>query len=170
MVTSVRSQLLLMPAPMLAVTPLPMSLSVGLAKGDADRAPVISEIKRVSKPGRRVYVRRDAIPRVVSGFGLAILSTSKGVMTSMAAKKAGLGGELIAGLQARGRKVITPEAPAERAGNVCFLADDADGLTRRLAERRVLVWSGDGRVRVSAHLHNDAADVQAFFEALDAVG
>lgn len=61
-----------------------------------DRAPVISEIKRVSKPGRRVYVRRDAIPRVVSGFGLAILSTSKGVMTSMAAKKAGLGGELIA--------------------------------------------------------------------------
>ena len=81
-----------------------------------------------------------------------------------------LGGELISGLQARGRKVITPEAPAERAGNVCFLADDADGLTRRLAERRVLVWSGDGRVRVSAHLHNDAADVQAFFEALDAVG
>ncbi len=81
-----------------------------------------------------------------------------------------LGGELIAGLQGRGRKVITPEAPAERAGNVCFLADDADALTRRLAERRVLVWSGDGRVRVSAHLHNDAADVQAFFEALDAVG
>ena len=61
-----------------------------------DRAPVISEIKRISKPGRRVYVRRDAIPRVVSGFGMAILSTSKGVMTSMAAKKAGLGGELLA--------------------------------------------------------------------------
>ena len=61
-----------------------------------DRAPVISEIKRVSKPGRRVYVRRDAVPRVMSGFGLAILSTSKGLMTSMAAKKAGLGGELIA--------------------------------------------------------------------------
>ena len=70
-------------------------LFVTLKYGD-DRAPIISEIKRVSKPGRRVYVRRDALPRVVSGFGMSILSTSKGVMTSMAAKKAGLGGELIA--------------------------------------------------------------------------
>jgi selenocysteine lyase/cysteine desulfurase len=82
----------------------------------------------------------------------------------------GLGDALIAGLGARGRKVITPEARGERAGNVCFLADDPVGLTRRLAERGVLVWGGDGRVRVSVHLYNDADDVRAFFDALDAVG
>ena len=81
-----------------------------------------------------------------------------------------LGARLIEGLTARGRKVITPEAPAERAGNVCFLADDARGLADRLATRKVLVWGGDGRIRVSAHLHNDGEDVAAFFAAMDAVG
>lgn len=80
-----------------------------------------------------------------------------------------LGAALIAGLLERGRKVITPEAPAERAGNVCFLEDDGAGLASRLAQRGVLVWGGDGRIRVSAHLYNDAADVDAFFAALDAV-
>ena len=81
-----------------------------------------------------------------------------------------LGARLLEGLAARGRKVITPEAPAERAGNVCFLADDARGLADRLAARQVLVWGGDGRIRLSAHVHNDAGDVAAFFAALDAVG
>jgi selenocysteine lyase/cysteine desulfurase len=81
-----------------------------------------------------------------------------------------LGAALIEGLAARGRKVITPEAPSERAGNVCFLEEDGAGLAARLAQRGVLVWGGDGRIRVSAHLHNDAADVRAFFAALDAVG
>jgi small subunit ribosomal protein S8 len=57
--------------------------------------PLISELKRVSKPGRRVYVRHDRIPAVVSGFGIAILSTSRGMMTNMAARKAGVGGELV---------------------------------------------------------------------------
>jgi selenocysteine lyase/cysteine desulfurase len=66
--------------------------------------------------------------------------------------------------------VITPSSPAQRAGNVCFLADDAAGLAAGLAERRVLVWGGEGRVRVSAHLYNDAADVARFFAALDALG
>ena len=80
-----------------------------------------------------------------------------------------LGAALIGGLLERGRKVITPEAPAERAGNVCFLEDDGAALASRLAARGVLVWGGDGRIRVSAHLYNDAADVQAFFAALDAV-
>ncbi len=80
-----------------------------------------------------------------------------------------LGGALITGLLERGRKVITPEAPAERAGNVCFLEDDGAALASRLAQRGVLVWGGDGRIRVSAHLYNDAADVEAFFAALDAV-
>jgi small subunit ribosomal protein S8 len=65
-------------------------------KYGGDRKPVINEIKRVSKPGRRIYVQKDAVPRVTNGFGIAILSTSKGVMTYGKARKAGVGGELIA--------------------------------------------------------------------------
>ena len=57
--------------------------------------PVIKEITRVSKPGRRVYSRADSIPRVHSGLGLAILSTSKGVMSDSEAIKNNLGGEII---------------------------------------------------------------------------
>ena len=57
--------------------------------------PVIREIKRISKPGRRVYSRADSIPRVHSGLGLAILSTSKGVMSDSEAIKNNLGGEII---------------------------------------------------------------------------
>ena len=57
--------------------------------------PVIREIKRVSKPGRRVYSRAHSIPRVHSGLGLAILSTSKGVMSDSDAIKNNLGGEVI---------------------------------------------------------------------------
>lgn len=81
-----------------------------------------------------------------------------------------LGGELIEGLRRRGRTVITPEAPAERAGNVCFLCDDAGGLAARLAERGVLVWGSEGRVRVSVHLYDGAEDVERFFEELDRCG
>lgn len=79
-----------------------------------------------------------------------------------------LTGELIAGLRARGRTVLTPERRDERAGNAAFLADDAPALAARLAERKVEVWGSEGRIRVSAHLYNDAADVAAFFAALDA--
>ena len=57
--------------------------------------PVISEIKRVSKPGRRVYSRATSIPKVLNGLGLAILSTSKGVMSDAEATKNNLGGEII---------------------------------------------------------------------------
>ena len=57
--------------------------------------PVIREITRISKPGRRVYSRADSIPRVHSGLGLAILSTSKGVMSDSEAIKNNLGGEVI---------------------------------------------------------------------------
>lgn len=57
--------------------------------------PVITEIDRVSKPGRRVYAKVDEIPRVVSGRGIMIVSTSKGVMTGREAVKNRLGGELI---------------------------------------------------------------------------
>ncbi len=56
---------------------------------------VINEIKRISKPGGRVYVKSDEIPVVKSGIGIAILSTSKGIVTDSAARKAGLGGEII---------------------------------------------------------------------------
>ena len=57
--------------------------------------PVIKEIKRISKPGRRVYSRATSIPRVHSGLGVAILSTSKGVMSDSEAIKNNLGGEII---------------------------------------------------------------------------
>ena len=57
--------------------------------------PVIREIKRISKPGRRVYSRATSIPRVHNGLGLAILSTSKGVMSDAEAIKNNLGGEII---------------------------------------------------------------------------
>ena len=57
--------------------------------------PVIKEIKRVSKPGRRVYSRADSIPKVLNGLGVAILSTSKGVMSDSEAVKNNIGGEII---------------------------------------------------------------------------
>jgi small subunit ribosomal protein S8 len=58
-------------------------------------APVIKEIKRISKPGRRVYSRASSIPKVMNGLGLAILSTPKGVMTDTEARKNNIGGEII---------------------------------------------------------------------------
>ncbi|RII25875.1 MAG: 30S ribosomal protein S8 [Geobacter sp.] len=56
---------------------------------------VINEIKRVSKPGGRRYVKGDEIPSIKNGMGIAILSTSKGILTDKAAREAGVGGELI---------------------------------------------------------------------------
>ena len=58
-------------------------------------APVIKEIKRISKPGRRVYSRALSVPKIQNGLGLAILSTSKGVMSDAEARKNNLGGEII---------------------------------------------------------------------------
>ena len=57
--------------------------------------PVIKEIKRISKPGRRVYSRASSIPRVMNGLGIAILSTPKGVMSDVDARKNNIGGEVI---------------------------------------------------------------------------
>ena len=57
--------------------------------------PVIKEIKRVSKPGRRVYSRATSIPRIQNGLGLAIISTNKGVMSDIEARKNNIGGEII---------------------------------------------------------------------------
>jgi len=56
---------------------------------------VIRGIKRISKPGRRNYVKRDAIPKVLNGLGLAILSTSSGVMTDHECRERGVGGEVL---------------------------------------------------------------------------
>ena len=57
--------------------------------------PVIKEIKRVSKPGRRVYSRANSIPRIQNGLGLAIISTPQGVMSDVEARKNNIGGEVI---------------------------------------------------------------------------
>jgi small subunit ribosomal protein S8 len=59
------------------------------------RTPVVSGIKRISKPGLRVYARKTEIPRVLGGLGLAILSTSHGIMTGQQARKLNLGGEVL---------------------------------------------------------------------------
>ncbi|MGB9812677.1 MAG: 30S ribosomal protein S8 [Thermovenabulum sp.] len=56
---------------------------------------VITGIKRISKPGLRIYVRKDQIPKVLNGLGIAILSTSKGIMTDKKARQEGVGGEVI---------------------------------------------------------------------------
>jgi len=64
-------------------------------KFDDENVPVIHEIKRVSTPGRRVYVSKDEIPSVKNGLGCAILSTSKGVLADAAAREAQVGGELL---------------------------------------------------------------------------
>jgi small subunit ribosomal protein S8 len=60
-----------------------------------DDQPVIRKIERVSKPGRRVYVTVDAMPRVANGLGVSIVSTPKGVMTDRKARATGVGGEVI---------------------------------------------------------------------------
>jgi small subunit ribosomal protein S8 len=60
-----------------------------------EKESIFSEIKRVSKPGGRVYVKSDHIPKVKSGLGIAILSTSKGIVTDKSAREFGIGGELI---------------------------------------------------------------------------
>ena len=61
-----------------------------------DRKPVIQGIQRVSTPGRRTYVQADAVPKVQGGMGTTIVSTSRGVMTGHDARRAGVGGELVA--------------------------------------------------------------------------
>ncbi len=64
--------------------------------GEKRRSRVITGIKRVSKPGLRVYASKNELPRVLGGLGIAIVSTPKGIMTDRAARKAGVGGEVLA--------------------------------------------------------------------------
>ena len=64
-------------------------------KYDKEGVPVIEGLKRVSKPSCRVYVDRDRLPEVLNGYGVNIVSTSKGLMTDNEARKAGVGGEIL---------------------------------------------------------------------------
>ena len=70
-------------------------LRVSLKYGP-NREKIITGIKRISKPGLRVYAKQDQMPRVLSGLGIAVVSTSKGIMTDKQARRDGLGGEVIA--------------------------------------------------------------------------
>jgi len=76
--------------------PLPYRTLVIELKFARDRRRVITDLKRVSKPGRRVYARKDRLPRVLGGLGTAIMSTSSGIITSRQAAERGVGGEVIA--------------------------------------------------------------------------
>ena len=70
------------------------SLVVELKFG-RNRERIITDLKRVSRPGRRVYARKDRLPRVLGGMGTAILSTSNGLITSRTAEQRGIGGEVV---------------------------------------------------------------------------
>lgn len=61
-----------------------------------DNSPVILGIRRISKPGLRIYANSDELPTVLGGLGIALISTSKGLMTDKAAREAGIGGEVMA--------------------------------------------------------------------------
>jgi small subunit ribosomal protein S8 len=75
---------------------LPYDVLVVELKYGRSRERVITDLKRVSKPGRRVYARKDRLPRVLGGMGTAILSTSQGLVTGRTAAERGIGGEVIA--------------------------------------------------------------------------
>ena len=74
---------------------LPYNLLVVELKYGRSRERVLNGVKRVSKPGRRIYASKDRLPRVLGGMGTAILSTSRGVITSRTAEREGIGGEVI---------------------------------------------------------------------------
>jgi small subunit ribosomal protein S8 len=75
--------------------PLPYDTLTVELKFGRNRERVITDLKRVSKPGRRVYARKDRLPRVLGGMGISILSTSQGMITSRTAEERGVGGEVI---------------------------------------------------------------------------
>ncbi|MBV5260930.1 30S ribosomal protein S8 [Synechococcus moorigangaii CMS01] len=70
-------------------------LVISLKYKGRDRQPIIQKLQRVSKPGLRVYSNHKDLPRVLGGIGIAIISTSKGVMTDRQARKEGIGGEIL---------------------------------------------------------------------------
>jgi len=74
---------------------LKSSLLLSLKYSGKERTPVIAKIQRISKPGLRVYSGAKKMPRILGGFGTAIVSTSRGLMTDQQARKEGVGGELL---------------------------------------------------------------------------
>ena len=74
---------------------LKSSLLISLKYSSKERKPIIEKIQRISKPGLRVYSGAKKMPRILGGFGTAIVSTSRGLMTDQQARKEGVGGELI---------------------------------------------------------------------------
>ena len=74
---------------------LPYKLLVIELKYGRSRERVLTGLKRISKPGRRIYAGKDRLPRVLGGMGTAIMSTSRGVITSRTAEREGIGGEVI---------------------------------------------------------------------------
>ena len=74
---------------------LKSTLLLSLKYDGKDRAPIINEIQRISKPGLRVYSNSKKIPRIRGGFGIAVVSTARGLMTDKQARKEGVGGELL---------------------------------------------------------------------------
>jgi small subunit ribosomal protein S8 len=76
--------------------PVQDKIKITLKYGSRNREKVITDLKRVSKPGLRVYRSHDKLPTVLRGLGIAIVSTSQGVMTAKAARKLGIGGEILA--------------------------------------------------------------------------
>jgi len=72
-------------------TKLELEITLKYFQGKA----VVESIQRVSRPGLRIYKRKDELPKVMAGLGIAVISTSRGVMTDSAARQAGLGGEII---------------------------------------------------------------------------
>ena len=73
----------------------PIKLIVVQLKYDESKRPIIDQIKRMSKPGKRLYVQKSQIPKVQNGFGISILSTPKGVLSGREARLANVGGELL---------------------------------------------------------------------------
>ncbi len=70
------------------------TLTINL-KYDKNRRHVISGLRRVSKPGRRIYVNRDTVPKVLGGMGVAVISTSQGLLSGQEARRRGIGGEVL---------------------------------------------------------------------------
>ena len=113
----------------------------------------------------RLELGNPAFPSVYAAHGGAGYLLAAGV-ERVEAHVLALGERLRAGLIELGLPVLTPEAAVRRAGNYCFATDHGPALHAALFRRGVLVWEGDGRVRVSVHGYNDADDVERCLTAL----
>ncbi|MEO0627170.1 MAG: 30S ribosomal protein S8, partial [Bacteroidota bacterium] len=71
-------------------------ISIAIKYDKLTKQPVIRKLQRISKPGLRKYVKAEALPRVINGLGIAIISTSKGLMTDKQARRENVGGEVLA--------------------------------------------------------------------------